>query len=243
MDALQIKNLSKKFGNTTALKSVNLNIQTGEFFGLLGKNGAGKTTTINCVTGITNFSEGEIKVFDANVVSQYRKARKFIGVSPQEFNVDIFATTEKILGYVGGYFGMTKKQRTEKIDELVEEFNFSEHIKKPFRFLSGGLKRRAVLMRALVHDPQLLILDEPTAGVDIEQRHQLWDYLKKLHKKNITIILTSHYLEEVEILCSRVGILNDGQIAKIVNSDQYMGEHQSLEKIYLDITKTKTDLL
>lgn len=239
MNALEISSLHKKFDTTLALDSVNLTVQDGEFFGLLGKNGAGKTTTINCVTGITNYTQGKITVFGADVTMQYRKARRHIGLSPQEFNVDIFATTYKILSYVGGYFGMPKKERDKRIDELVEEFNFSSHINKPFRSLSGGLKRRAILMRALIHNPQLIILDEPTAGVDVEQRHQLWEYLKKLHKKNKTIILTSHYLEEIEMLCSRVGILHNGTITKMIDADQYKHSHQSLEKIYLETTKSK----
>ena len=237
MDAVKISNLSKSYGKNKVLKNIELNIASGEFFGLLGKNGAGKTTMINSMVGLSNFTDGKIEIFDKDVQREYRQTREFIGVSPQEFNVDIFATSRKIIDYVGGYFGMPKKERTKKINELVGEFNFSEHIDKPFQSLSGGLKRRVMLMKALVHDPMLIILDEPTAGVDIEQRHQLWKYLRKLQTDNKTIILTSHYLEEVEMLCSKVAILHNGKIVKILDRNEFRQNGQSLEKIYLDITK------
>ncbi|MFH1404563.1 MAG: ABC transporter ATP-binding protein [Patescibacteria group bacterium] len=238
MNALEIKNFTKTYDNkTNAVDDLNLYVREGALFGLLGANGAGKTTAINCTVGIAQITAGTIEVFGHNVQSDYKQARTLVGLSPQEFNADVFAPIEKIMDYVGGYFGMQKTDRIKRIDELFEIFDLQDHRKKPFGKLSGGLKRRLVLARAMMHDPKLLILDEPTAGVDVEQRHQLWEYLKKLHAHGKTIILTSHYLEEVEELCSRVAIINKGKLIATVTKEEFTKDKQTLEKYYLDTIK------
>ncbi len=237
MNALEITGLHKSYDKTTAVDGLDLTVAKGAFFGLLGPNGAGKSTAIKCITGIAQFTAGSIKVFGYDVRDDYQAARTQVGLSPQEFNADIFAPCEKILDYVGGYYGLPAEQRHTRIEELLDRFELQEHRKKPFGQLSGGLKRRLILARALIHDPDLIILDEPTAGIDVEQRHALWGYLKDLHKAGKTIILTSHYLEEVEALCSRVVVIDHGkQIADMQNSEFTKGD-DNLEKVYLRLTR------
>lgn len=237
MLALDIQNATKKYGDFTAVDNISFSIQQGEFFGFLGPNGAGKSTTIHATTGIATLTSGQIRVFGIDVASDYRNARQKIGLSPQEFNVDIFAPVTKILWYVAGYYGLTKEQRDVRIAEMLRIFELEEHKDKQFRMLSGGLKRRVMLARAMVHDPELLILDEPTAGVDVELRQQLWKYLQDLNAQGKTILLTSHYLEEVEHLCNRIAIINRGKIVAIGDKDEFLKEGNSLEQTYLRITK------
>lgn len=237
MDALKIEGFSKSYGDFEAVKNLNLTIKKGEFFGFLGPNGAGKSSTIHCITGISKITKGTITVEGKDVVKDYREARALIGLSPQEFNIDIFATAEQVLWFVGGYYGMSKAKRNERIDELMKILELEPHRKKSFRTLSGGLKRRVMLARAMIHDPEILILDEPTAGVDVELRQELWKYLKKINDSGKTIILTSHYLEEVELLCSRVGIINNGGMVKLMSKEELVKEHGSIEKAYLNVLK------
>jgi ABC-type multidrug transport system, ATPase component len=203
---LEIKDLVKEYGSgrerKRAVDGISLTIERGAFFGLLGPNGAGKSTTIHCVTGIAQPTSGQILVDGTDVVVDYRAARTKVGLSPQEFNVDIFATPYKLMDYMGGYYGIPAAERHERIESLIERFDLQQHRDVKFQKLSGGLKRRAMLGRALVHTPDLLILDEPTAGVDVEQRHDLWEYLKEMNQRGKTIILTSHYLEEIQYLCN-----------------------------------------
>ena len=236
MNALEITNFTKRYGNNTAVDNISFDIKEGEFFGFLGRNGAGKTTTISCATGSATITEGTISVFGIDADKQYREARRLIGLSPQEFNVDIFATAEKILWYVAGFYSMPKSKRKARMEELFDIFDLQEHKTKQFRQLSGGLKRRVMLARAMIHDPKLLILDEPTAGVDVELRHEMWEYLKKINKQGKTILLTSHYLEEVEMLCNRVGIIDSGKIVAIGDKSEFT-KNGSLEKRYLELTK------
>lgn len=236
MHALEITNLHKAYGKTVAVDNLNLTVKKGEFFGLLGNNGAGKSTTINCVTGITQFTTGSISVMGHDVKKDYQQARASIGLSPQEFNVDIFARIDKVLHFVGGYYGMSRTQREKRIDELFTQFGLHEHREKKFGQLSGGLKRRMILARALMHDPDVLILDEPTAGVDVGQRHDLWKYLQEMHRAGKTIILTSHYLEEVEKLCSRVAVLHNGTLIADMQKEEFAGKG-TLEATYLSLTK------
>jgi len=237
MHALQIDNLRKSYDGKLAVDDVSLTIERGEFFGFLGPNGAGKTTTINCVTGIGRFSEGTIKVFGIDVNKDYRLARTKVGISPQEYNVDFFGKVRNIIDFMGGYYGMRKPEREKRVEELLKQFNLKEHENKKFNELSGGLKRRLMLARAMVHDPDLLILDEPTAGVDVELRHELWKHLQALNAKGKTILLTSHYLEEVEMLCSRIAIINKGKIAAIGAKEEFIKGGKKLEHAYLEITK------
>jgi len=239
MQALEIKNLKKNYGKTVAVDDISLTIGKGEFFGFLGPNGAGKTTTINCVTGIARFTEGVITLFGSDVVKEYRSARRTIGLSPQEFNVDIFATTRHILDWMGGFYGMLKKERHDQIEKLLARFNLIPHADKRFQELSGGLKRRVMLARAMIHNPDMLILDEPTAGVDVELRHELWKLLRELNEEGKTILLTSHYLEEVELLTQKIAIINHGKIVAIGAKSKFTEGGHTLEKKYLELTGSK----
>jgi len=238
---LEIKNLVKAYGSgkkrSIAVDDLSLSIPRGSFFGLLGPNGAGKSTTIHCITGIAQPTSGSVIVDGVDVVKNYKLARTKVGLSPQEFNVDIFATPEQLMDYMGGYYGVPKAQRQERIDELIKQFDLEEHRDMKFQKLSGGLKRRAMLGRALIHTPDLLILDEPTAGVDVEQRHDLWEYLKKLNESGKTIILTSHYLEEIEYLCRDIAIINHGKIVAQGTKEEFMKGGKSVEERYLEITR------
>ena len=235
--ALEIKNLTKKYGDKVAVDNISLTIPKGSFFGLLGPNGAGKSTTIHCITGIAQPTAGQILVDGVDVVADYKLARTKVGLSPQEFNVDIFATPEQLMDYMGGYYGIPKETRQARIEELIERFDLKEHRKVKFQKLSGGLKRRAMLGRALIHTPDLLILDEPTAGVDVEQRHDLWNYLKEMNDRGKTIILTSHYLEEIQHLCNDIAIINHGKIIAEGTKEEFMKEGKSVEQTYLEIIK------
>jgi len=236
-DILIVDHLTKKYDKKLAVDDISLNVSRGEFFGFLGPNGAGKSSTLNCITGVSRITDGTITVDGHDVVENYKEARSVIGVSPQEFNVDFFGEPEKILDFMAGFYGMRKADRKVRVDELLEKFDLVEHKNKRFNELSGGLKRRLVLARALVHDPELLILDEPTAGVDVEQRHSLWKYLRELNEAGKTIILTSHYLEEVEMLCDRVAIINNGKIVSDRPKSDFIKDGKSLEERYLEITK------
>ncbi len=237
MNALEINGLRKSYGKNVAVDGISLSISRGDFFGFLGPNGAGKTTTINCVTGVATYREGEISVFGIDVTRQYKDARKKIGIAPQEFNIDFFAPVRKTLDYIGGYYGIPKRLRAERIEQLLDKFELTEHADKRFRELSGGLKRRVMIARALVHDPEFLILDEPTAGVDVQLRHYLWRYLREMNAAGKTILLTSHYIEEVEKLCNRIAIINKGKIVAVGQKEDFLKEGRNLEEYYLKITQ------
>ena len=235
--ALSISHLRKVYrGGTVAVEDLSMEVAPGEFFGFLGPNGAGKSTTIHCITGIATPTSGTIKVFGIDAVKDYREARRQIGLSPQEFNDDTFATVTQILDFVGGYFGLNAKQRKARMDLLIEKFDLVPHRKKQFRALSGGLKRRVVLARALMHDPKLLVLDEPTAGVDVELRLDLWRYLQELNAEGKTILLTSHYLEEIERLCRTIAIVNHGRIIRNGTKAELVGDFGGVEEAYLRAT-------
>ena len=239
---LEITNLVKEYGKgkekKRAVDDVSLTVPKGSFFGLLGPNGAGKSTTIHCITGIAQPTSGEILVDGTDVVEDYRTARTKVGLSPQEFNVDIFATPEQLMDYMGGYYGIPKATREERTEAMIQRLDLQEHRAVKFQKLSGGLKRRVMLGRALIHTPDLLILDEPTAGVDVEQRHDLWQYLKKLNQEGKTIILTSHYLEEIEYLCNEISIINHGKIVAEGTKEDFMKDGKSVEETYLEITRS-----
>jgi len=239
MTALEIKDLRKIYkgnrGSKEVLHGLNLEVKKGEFVGLLGPNGAGKTTTISCITGISDPTGGHIKVFGHDVVSDYKAARGKIGLSPQDFNIDIFQTVEEVLYYQAGFFGIIGEERTKRMENMLNIFELQAHREKKFQFLSGGLKRRAIVAKALIHNPEIIILDEPTAGVDVETRQAIWKYLKELHKQGKTIILTSHYLEEIEEMCERVVIIKDGNIVYDEHIKTAMAEGK-LEAKYMEIT-------
>jgi ABC-2 type transport system ATP-binding protein len=238
---LEIKDLVKVYGKgkdaKTAVDNISLTVKRGAFYGLLGPNGAGKSTIIHCITGIAQPTTGTITVDGVDVVKDYRNARTKVGLSPQEFNVDIFSTPAQLMDYMGGYYGITKAVRDERIEQLIDRFDLQEHRDVKFQKLSGGLKRRAMLGRALVHTPDLLILDEPTAGVDVEQRKDLWEYLKEMNGRGKTIILTSHYLEEIQYLCKEIAIINHGKIVAEGTKEEFMKGGKSVEEAYLEITR------
>ncbi|NQV38314.1 MAG: ABC transporter ATP-binding protein [Candidatus Marinimicrobia bacterium] len=208
--AIQINDLTKSYGKVEALKGVSLSIPEGCFYGLLGPNGAGKTTTINILTGLVLREGGTTSVFGRDTIHDYRFTRSKIGIAAQELSVDWFFSIEKLLYFHAGYYGMTKKVAKPRVDYLLDLLGLSEKKESRLRQLSGGMKRRFQLAKALVHDPDIIILDEPTAGVDVGLRHELWDLLRNLHKQGKTILLTTHYIEEAELLCKEVAIIDQG---------------------------------
>ena len=213
-NAIEISGLKKSYGNTLALQKVNLSIKKGEFFGLLGPNGAGKTTTISILTGLVFRDEGSTLVFGKDTVENFRYTRSKIGIAAQELSVDWFFSIEKLLYFQAGYYGLSKKDAKESVNSLLERLGLDKKRSSRLRQLSGGMKRRFQLAKALVHDPDIIILDEPTAGVDVELRRSLWKYLNELHSEGKTILLTTHYIEEAEQLCENIAIIDEGKILK-----------------------------
>lgn len=210
--AVSIKNLTKYYRKFKALEDISFDVASGEFFGFLGPNGAGKTTAIKVITGLANYQAGAVSVFGNDVIRDYRKSRALIGLVPQEFNFDPFLSAEQILVFEGGYFGLTRKEAKASARDLLVFFDLWSKRGEGYKRLSGGMKRRLLIARALMHRPRILILDEPTAGVDLELRYQLWDFLKKLNREGATIILTTHYIEEAERLCNRIGVIHQGKM-------------------------------
>jgi ABC-2 type transport system ATP-binding protein len=240
--ALDIDDLVKRYETgTEALRGVSLDIQDGEFFGLLGPNGAGKSTLIHCATGLARPTAGEIRVFGHDAINDYEQARMAVGLAAQELNLDWFLTVEETLDYHAGYFGMPKKHRKERASELLEAFSLGDKRDERVRTLSGGMKRRLVLARALMHRPRLLILDEPTAGVDVELRLELWHYVQRINAEGTTILLTTHYLEEADQLCSRIAFINHGEIVASGTSRDLAESYgvNSLEDAYLGLVGRK----
>ena len=238
MRALEIADLVKRYPTgTEALRDVSLNIETGEFFGLLGPNGAGKSTLIHCSTGLAQPTSGSIRIFGNDAIDHYEEARLAVGLAPQDLNLDWFLTAEETLDYHGGYFGMPKRERRERTKELLDTFSLTEKRDDRTQTLSGGMKRRLILARALMHRPRLLILDEPTAGVDVELRLELWRYVQQINEEGTTILLTTHYLEEAERLCDRIAFISDGQIVAQGTSAELASEYgvSSLEDAYLEL--------
>ena len=226
IQALEVKNLHKVYeGGLEALKGINLSIPQGSFYGLLGPNGAGKTTTIGIITGLVNITGGSASVLGFDSVTEFRQARKLIGLSPQELNFDVFFSIGELLELQAGYYGLSNKEAKERTTIMLEQFGLSEKRNSRARELSGGMKRRVQIAKALVHDPQIVILDEPTAGVDIELRHMLWNYLRKINEEGKTILLTTHYIEEAEQLCETVSIINDGKIIATDSPDKLTQAH------------------
>ena len=236
MNAIEINSLKKIYDTgIEALKGINLSISQGSFFGLLGPNGAGKTTTIGILTGLVNKTSGSAKILNYDIINDFKKARRAIGLSPQEINLDVFFTIQKILEFQAGYFGVPQKKAIKKVDEILKKLGIYDKRDNTARHLSGGMKRRVQIAKALVHDPPILILDEPTAGVDIELRHMLWDYLSDLNKEGKTILLTTHYIEEAEKLCNEIAIINDGNIIKQGDTKSIINE-VSLSIIEMELT-------
>lgn len=239
--AISIQSLTKHYGSLCAVDHLSLDIFAGEFFGLLGPNGAGKTTTIQSIVGLTTFDGGSIHVLGKDVVRQYREARRFIGLAAQEYNFDRYLSIRDLLVYSAGYFGVPARDARPYADELLQRFNLYGKKDDSFIKLSGGMKRRLILARALIHRPKILILDEPTAGVDVELRLELWQLLRELNREGMTIVLTTHYLEEAQALCKRIGIINQGKLIALETTqglfERYGEGGKSLQEIFLELTR------
>jgi len=215
MLAVAIKNLTKTYANgTEALKGINLEIQEGDFFAMLGANGAGKTTIISIITGLVVKSGGQVKIFDVDIDQDHETAKRMIGIAPQEFNFNIFEKVQDIVMTQAGYYGIIRQEALKESAEILKTLDLWDKRGVTARQLSGGMKRRLMIARALVHKPRLLILDEPTASVDVELRHGMWKYLHTLNDQGMTILLTTHYLEEVEQMCRHAAIIKEGKIIK-----------------------------
>ena len=212
--AIVFNKVKKSFGKLEALKGIDLTIEEGEFFALLGPNGAGKSTLINILAGLAKPSSGSIKVMGYDVIQDYQNARRSLGVVPQELVFDPFFNVREMLRFQAGYFGKGQ-ENDDWIDEVIEGLDLQEKANTNMRMLSGGMKRRALIAQALVHKPPVIVLDEPTAGVDVELRNRLWQFIKKLNQKGHTIVLTTHYLEEAEALCSRVAMMDQGKVVAL----------------------------
>lgn len=232
--ALSIKNLKKRYSNNLlALKDVNLKVKAGDFFALLGVNGAGKTTAIGIISGLLKKSSGSVEVFGINQEKSPNEIKKMIGLMPQEFNFNPFEPVEEILINQAGFYGIKKKDSKENIEKLLKKMQLWDKRKGMAKQLSGGMKRRMMLARALVHNPKVLILDEPTAGVDVEIRHSMWEYFKELNESGMTIILTTHYLEEAESLCKNIAILDKGKVV-IETSTKSLLQKESSQTLLLE---------
>jgi ABC-2 type transport system ATP-binding protein len=212
--ALSVKGLSKSFGHLKALNSVNLEVARGDFLALLGPNGAGKSTLINTIVRLINQDSGTIDIMGISLINNRKEALKKIGLMPQEFNFNIFEQVEQILITQAGYYGISAMQAKRNMESIIEPLALTDKIKSRAGSLSGGMKRRLMLARSLIHDPELLILDEPTAGVDVELRRSLWDFICSWQRNGKTVILTTHYLEEAEQLCKTLAIIQNGRIVK-----------------------------
>ncbi|AHI27862.1 ABC transporter ATP-binding protein [Marinobacter similis] len=220
---ISVQHLSKVYGDGfQALKDINLEIKRGEIFALLGPNGAGKTTLISIICGITNLSEGKVEAAGHDIVRQYRKARQSIGLVPQELNTDSFETVWNAVSFSRGLFG--KAPKPEHIEKVLKDLSLWDKRNNRIMSLSGGMKRRVMIAKALSHEPQILFLDEPTAGVDVELRRDMWEMVRKLRENGVTIILTTHYIEEAEEMADRIGVIREGQIILVEEKDQLMSK-------------------
>lgn len=248
MNAVDIKNLRKQYPSgpqgpgTEALKGISLSIAEGDFFALLGPNGAGKTTLINILTSLVTKSSGEALIFDTAIDEDPSKAKTFIGLVPQEFNFNIFEKVEDIITTQAGYYGIPRAKALQDAEPILKNLGLWEKRRDPSMQLSGGMKRRLMIARALIHHPRLLILDEPTAGVDVELRRSMWGFLREMNQNGTTIILTTHYLEEAEQLCRNVAVINKGEILVNEPMQTLLKRHgqERLEEIYLNLIESKT---
>jgi len=249
--ALSIKNLEKTYSNSTkALKGVSLEVPKGGFYALLGPNGAGKTTLIGILTGLVNATGGQVKIFGVDIAKEPEKARTYVGVVPQQLNFNVFEKVIDIVVNQAGYYGIPRSVAIPRAEEILKGVGLYEKRNDISRSLSGGMQRRLLIARALIHQPQILILDEPTAGVDVELRRSMWEYLTTLTKQGVTILLTTHYLEEAEQLASRVAIINGGEIIVDGTMDEILAMHDDagpkdgfrggrLEEVFLKLTAQK----
>ena len=214
--AIRVRQVTKRFGSVEALAGIDLDVEQGEFFGLLGPNGAGKTTLISALAGLVRLDSGQIAITGHDVVKDYRQARRQLGVVPQELVFDPFFSVRETLNFQCGYFGIGQsRERDAWIDEILENLDLSSKANANMRSLSGGMKRRVLVAQALVHRPPVIVLDEPTAGVDVELRQTLWQFIRRLNRDGHTVVLTTHYLEEAESLCSRIAMLKAGRVVAL----------------------------
>ncbi len=228
MYALSLEKVSKHYGRLTALDNIDLKVKPNTIFGLLGSNGAGKTTMISCITGTEHKDDGKIKVFGKDIDKQTQESKFQIGVVPQEFNFSIFEKVKDIIIWQAGYYGKSSNEVKERLNFLLHELNLYDKRNQPARNLSGGMKRRLMIARALIHKPKLLFLDEPTAGVDVDLRAQTWKFIEKLKKEEkMTIFLTTHYLEEAEQMCDEIAIIKSGKILKSASKKSLLNELES----------------
>lgn len=220
VSAVSINHVSKSYGQLQALSDVDFTIEQGEFFGLLGPNGAGKSTLISALAGLLRIDSGQLQILGHDVQNDFRAARMSLGVVPQEITFDPFFNVEEALQYQSGYFGLRNNQQW--IETLMENLSLADKRHANLRQLSGGMRRRLLIGLALVHKPDVLLLDEPTAGVDVELRQSMWRFIRQLHKEGTTIVLTTHYLEEAETLCDRIGIINKGELIALEDKAQLL---------------------
>jgi ABC-2 type transport system ATP-binding protein len=243
--AIKIINLFKSYESVKAVNGIDLEIKKGEFYGLLGPNGAGKSTTINSITSLVKPSNGSIEIFGKNIEEDFRFARSKVGIAHQEVSQDWFFPIEQLLYFQAGFYGILRNDSKERIEYLLNKLGLFKHRSKKMRELSGGMKRRLQIAKALVHDPDIIILDEPTAGVDVELRHDLWSYLQELHSEGKTILLTTHYIDEAELLCEKVGIIDKGKliVEDSVDNLKKMVKNSSIEIQLKDILERKPQFL
>ena len=242
LPALEIINLKKVYSHKiTAINNLSLKVEQGDFFGLLGPNGAGKTTIIGIITSLIDKTSGQIKVFGHDIIDHWYEARKCIGVVPQEFNFSQFEQVEDILINQAGFYEIPYQIAKTRTEYYLKKLGLWNKKNVQAKELSGGMKRRLMIARALVHEPRILLLDEPTAGVDIELRHSMWEFLSEINNNGITIILTTHYLEEAEILCKRIGIIDYGQLIECTNIKDFLNR-SSIETIILHTKENYTEL-
>jgi len=230
--------LVKRYGDFTAVDGISLRVEPGEFFGFLGPNGAGKTTTINAIVGLAHKTAGTISILGYDNDRQWREARRLIGLSPQEYNFDRYLSIRDVLIYAAGYFGLRGPEIAERADSLLDRFGLTAKANVEYTKLSGGQKRRLTLARALIHEPKVLILDEPTAGVDVELRLELWEWLRALNAEGLTVFLTTHYLEEAEALCKRIAIIRAGRIIAEQPTHELIANGASLQDVFLELVKS-----
>jgi ABC-2 type transport system ATP-binding protein len=234
-NALTIENLTKTYANGfQALKGVSLSVKQGDFYALLGPNGAGKSTTIGIICSLITKTSGKVRIFDYDIDHDFSAAKRLIGLVPQEFNFNVFEPVEEILVNQAGYFGIDRKTAYARAERYLNQLGLWGKRREQARDLSGGMKRRLMIARALVHEPRLLILDEPTAGVDIEIRRSMWTFLRELNASGTTIILTTHYLEEAENLCRNIGIIDEGELIESTSMKHLLSQ-LDIETFVLDI--------
>lgn len=239
-NALEINNLKKVYGSgVEALRGIDLSVKEGDFYALLGPNGAGKSTTIGIITSLVNKTSGKVNVFGYDLDKDLVRAKQQIGLVPQEFNFNPFETVQQIVVNQAGYYGVSRKEAMKRSEKYLKQSNLWEKRNVRARMLSGGMKRRLMIARSLMHEPRLLILDEPTAGVDIELRREMWEFLRELNEHGTTIILTTHYLEEAEMLCRNIGIIQSGELIENTSMKELLSKLQ-FETFIFDLAPYET---